>query len=113
MAKLDKDTVKVLEKQKKRKEWVDSEGYADFKKILMMKVIESTSLLRLTNLPGFTNEQLISEYGARKLLGQMLIQTLQEIEGDSENYNQNLKMMNETEEEALYAVFPQRSQESE
>lgn len=111
MAKLDKDTIKVLEQQKKRKEWVDSEGYQDFKAIVMRKLVETTSLLRLQALPNANPQQLAADYEARRLLGGLLIQTLTDIEGDASSYDANWKMLNEAEGEQLMAFFPQRSEE--
>jgi hypothetical protein len=112
MAKLDKDTIKVLEKQKKRKDWVASEGYADFKKTLMMKVVEMTSLLRLQALPTANPMQLASDYEARRLVGGLIIQTLNDIEGDANSYDSNWKMLNDSESEQMMTYFPQVDKET-
>ena len=111
MAKLEKDTIKVLEKQKKRKDWVASEGYADFKKTLMEKVVVQTSLLRLQSLPNVSSEALARDYAARQMLGSLIVQTLVDIEGDANNYDANWKALNESEGEQLMAFFPNKVEE--
>lgn len=111
MAKLDKDTNRVLEKQKKRKDWIESEGYEDFKKTVMMKVVEMTSLLRIQAIPGYTQDQLLSEYGALRRVGGILVQVLGEIEGDANAYTSNWKMLNEQEVDSMQIYFPQKAEE--
>jgi hypothetical protein len=109
---LDKDTAKVLEMQKLSHDWVNSDGYKEFKKRLMTKVVEATSLLRLTALPGYSNEQILSDYGARKMLGQLLVQTLQEIEADANSYQSNWELLNKTEEDSMMIFFPEERSET-
>jgi len=113
MPRLDRDTARVLEKQRKNKEWVESEGYRDFKKAVMGKVVEMTSLIRLQSLPGYTADQILSDYGARKMLGSILLQTLSDIEGDANSYESNLKALTGAEEESLYKFLPQKVEDEQ
>ncbi len=106
MAKLEKDTKKVLDTQKISNDWVKSEGYQRFKKIIMEKIVVQTSLLRLNVLPNVTTEALVRDYGARQMLGTLLISTLQELEGEADSYESNTKLLNEVEQESLYQFFP-------
>ena len=110
--KLDRDTEKIMRETKISHDWVATEGYKRFKKILMTKVVESTSLLRLQALPGFTADQLLSDYGARKMLGTLLIQALTEIEGEAGSYQGNWDMLNRTEEDSLYTFLPEKVEEN-
>lgn len=109
--KLDKDTQRVMEQTKISHDWVASEGYKRFKKIVMEKIVQQTSLLRLSPTPNATNDSLVRDYTARQLLGGLLVQTLQEIEGEAGSYESNMKLLNNEEENSLYAFLPEKVEE--
>ena len=112
MPKADKETAKIQEQLKPVADWVNSEGYKRFKKKLMMKLVEQTSLLHLKVLPNADPRAVAADYGARQLLGHMLIETLQELEGDAAQYKANEEMLTESEVEEMFARLPdERSEE--
>ena len=108
----DKETIKVQEKIKPSFDWVASEGYRRFKKLLMMKLVEQTSLLHLKALPNVSPSALAADYGARQLLGEMLLDTLRELEGEAYQYKANRDALVESEEDSMMLHLPERSEEA-
>lgn len=105
---LDKETAKVLETQRVKKEFVESDAWKEVKKKLMQKVVENSSLNRIQFTPGATNEAIARELTARGLAATYVLQWLTEIEGDARQYEANLKLLTDTQEEELYKFFPEK-----
>lgn len=108
----DRETIKMQEKIKPSHDWVGSEGYARFKKIMMMKIVEQTSLLHLNSQQvGVSPASLAVDYRARELLGSMFLDALRDIEGEAFQYKANQDALVATEEDSMMLRIPERSEE--
>ena len=87
MEKLDKETYQLAKEQEKYKQLVDSDGWAEARKLLLDKLAEMTSVM---NIETTNPEEILVEIGARQLARNVMLEWIQEVEGTAAQYKANV-----------------------
>lgn len=105
---LEKDTKKVLDDQKILSDGIKTQFWHDVKKKLVKSIVENSSLNRINIQASSSNEAITRELTARALLSNLLLGVLTDVEGQASQYEENVKLLEDTEDEEIMKFFPEK-----
>lgn len=103
---MDKQTTKLLHNGEELKMLVESDGWAIARKKLLDMISEVDSLTNFER-EKKTNEEIVSEMGARQIAVEILMNWLRDIEGSVVQYKTNAEALKENKSESYLAYFPE------